>query len=160
MQKNLEAAGYYNYTPMFVSIDGTDPKIKDIVPSSNAAADLSGGVIVLYKLRAAKLSCRVATLVCGGAESNGSNCMMKPVTNLKELDANEAVGDEAYVMMGMINGMTKAGVLPPRRMTYKQACKAGVAPSPTNDIQKAIWDEVHSIPQKPIKIEFDPKKGR
>ena len=44
--------------------------------------------------------------------------------------------------------------------SYTRACREGWAPVPTNDVQRAIWDEVHAIPKKPIKIEFDPKKGR
>jgi len=36
----------------------------------------------------------------------------------------------------------------------------GWAPAPTNEYQKIVWDKVHAIPQKPMKIEFDPKKGR
>ena len=35
-----------------------------------------------------------------------------------------------------------------------------MAPAPTNEFQKAVWDKVHAIPQNPMKIEFDPKKGR
>ena len=39
------------------------------------------------------------------------------------------------------------------------------APKPTfssalYDVQRAIWKEVHSIPDKPITIEFDPKKDK
>ena len=110
--------------------------------------------------RASKMVGRVATLASGGAESDAPTSMMKTVTSLKELDASEGLGDEVYVMMGVIRGMTKAGVVPQRKMSYKQACKAGIAPAPTNDLQKAIWDEVNSIPKNPMKIEFDPKKGR
>ena len=49
------------------------------------------------------------------------------------------------------------GVTPWHQATYKKACEEGWAPQPTNDVLKAIWDQVHSIPTKPIKIEFDPK---
>ena len=45
-------------------------------------------------------------------------------------------------------------------MTYKEACEEGWAPAPTNEIQKAIWDKVRATPKNPMKIEFDPKKGR
>ena len=50
MSKDMATAGYYNYTPMFVGINGTDPAVKDIVPSSTEKDDLSGGVIMLYVL--------------------------------------------------------------------------------------------------------------
>lgn len=50
MNKDMATAGYYNYTPMFVGVDGSDPAVKDIVPSSKESADLSGGVINLFVL--------------------------------------------------------------------------------------------------------------
>ena len=49
------------------------------------------------------------------------------------------------------------GVTPWHQATYKKACEEGWAPQPTNDVLKAIWDKVHALPSKPIKIEFDPK---
>ena len=52
------------------------------------------------------------------------------------------------------------GVSPAQQATYRNACREGWAPAPTNDVQKAIWNEVHSIPANPMKIDFDPKKGR
>ena len=36
----------------------------------------------------------------------------------------------------------------------------GWAPAPTNEVQQAIWDKVHQIPDKPITIEFDPKTDK
>ena len=56
--------------------------------------------------------------------------------------------------------LSAAGVTPLRRTIYRRACQEGWAPAPTNDVQKAIWDKVHAIPKTPMKIEFDPKKGR
>lgn len=50
LNKDMPTAGYYNYTPMFVGVDGSDPAVKDIVPSSKAVDDLSGGVINLFVL--------------------------------------------------------------------------------------------------------------
>ena len=50
INKDMAAAGYYNYTPMFVGVDGSDPAVKDIKPSSTAVSDLSGGVINLFVL--------------------------------------------------------------------------------------------------------------
>ena len=52
------------------------------------------------------------------------------------------------------------GLVPWYQTTYIKACEEGWAPAPTNDIQKAIWDKVHAAPKNPMKIEFDPKKGR
>lgn len=52
------------------------------------------------------------------------------------------------------------GVRPWRIETYEDACQQGWAPQPTNEYQKAIWDKVHAIPDKPMTIEFDPKKDK
>ena len=94
--------------------------------------------------RTGKMVGRVAMLASGGAESDSPTSSLKTVTSLAELDANEGLGDEVYVMMGVIRGMQRAGVMPERVITYKQACKQGIASAPTNDIQKAVWDQVKS----------------
>ena len=60
----------------------------------------------------------------------------------------------------MIGVANRLGILPVRTTTYLQACQEGWAPMPTNAVQKAIWEKVRAIPQSPMKIEFDPKKGR
>lgn len=52
------------------------------------------------------------------------------------------------------------GIVPWIVTTYENACSLGWAPAPTNEYQKAIWDKVHAAPENPMKIEFDPKKGR
>ena len=56
--------------------------------------------------------------------------------------------------------MKPLGVLPAQRATYMKACQEGWAPPPTNDVQKAVWEKVHAIPDKPITIEYDPKKDK
>jgi hypothetical protein len=52
------------------------------------------------------------------------------------------------------------GIVPSEYGTYQDACEMGIAPAPTNDIQRAIWEKVHAIPDKPITINFDPKKDK
>jgi hypothetical protein len=59
-----------------------------------------------------------------------------------------------------IRYLSRIGVTQPEFTTYRKACKEGWAPTPTNDVQKAIWDRIHATPKNPMKIEFDPKKGR
>lgn len=112
----------------------------------------------LLTRRTCKMIGRISMLASGGAESANPTSDLQPVTTLKELDMNEGQGDEVYVLMGVIAGMAKAGVTAERRMTYLQACKAGIAPAPTNDVQKAIWDKVHALPSEPIKIKPEEKK--
>jgi len=87
------------------------------------------------------------------------NDITKPIKSLKELDAISIVNPYPETMMHL-NAKAAAGIQTIRFATYGQACREGWAPAPTNDVQKAIWDEVHAPPKTPMKIEFDPKKGR
>lgn len=54
--------------------------------------------------------------------------------------------------------MKKVGMEPAVMATYRQACRQGWASQPTNEIQKAIWDEIHAMPTEPIKIKPETKK--
>ena len=49
-----------------------------------------------------------------------------------------------------------------RKVSYKRACIEGWAPAPTNDIQKAIWEQAKADkergPTNPIKIPPPKKK--
>lgn len=54
----------------------------------------------------------------------------------------------------------KFGIPPAIMKPYKIACQEGWAPQPTNDIQRTIWNQAHQVPDKPITIEFDPKKDK
>ena len=56
--------------------------------------------------------------------------------------------------------LAKRGVTPLKRVVYIKACREGWAPQPTNEYQKAIWDKVHSIPDKPLKITYDKGKQK
>lgn len=52
------------------------------------------------------------------------------------------------------------GVTRDENVTYRVACQEGWAAAPTNDIQKAVWDEVHNPPNKPVKITYDKDKQK
>ena len=101
-----------------------------------------------------------AFALLGGAGKKG-NQSPSTIQKLNDIDhARESLPVETFqqlcnVLVGQ--GMTK------RTFTsYHRACQEGWAPQPTNDAQKAIWEKVHSIPNKPMKIEFDPatQKGK
>ena len=64
----------------------------------------------------------------------------------------------AYVSMNL--GMKALGIEPIEMITYREACELGIAQPPTNDIQKAVWKEVHEPPKKPIKITYDKDKQK
>ncbi len=94
----------------------------------------------------------------GGGNTFVPLCVMKQVSSLAELDAipTRVACPDAFDR-AMI-GASHLGIKPERRVSYRQACREGWAPAPTNDVQKAIWDQLHQLPTKPIKIKPETKK--
>ena len=109
----------------------------------------------VYARRVAKGAMRAFVLLANGGGSRYP-ANVGVVHNVQELDLTQ---DKLPVDIqnAMKLYLEKAGVSALRRVPYQRAVQEGWAPQPTNDIQKAIWEKVHAIPQKPIKIEFDPK---
>ena len=95
---------------------------------------------------------------CGLLAGSLSNFKGSPASIHRLEDIDEA---SDFLPMDQFENFGKylydSGMRPRQFATYKKACEEGWAPAPTNDIRKAIWEKVHEIPTKPIKIEFDPK---
>ena len=110
--------------------------------------------------RVEKLTWRAIGHLVGCGAPDGYTCVMKPARNMAELDAmpNKFIHPATFFKARPYFDM--CGVTPARKGTYESACQQGWAPAPTNDVQKAIWEKVHAIPDKPITIEFDPKTGK
>ena len=98
-------------------------------------------------------------LAGGGGGGNRAGTLMDVITSLDRLDQAEMAipGD---LVLRCQDYLLRSGIKTWTRVTYKDACEAGWASKPTNIWQKAIWDKVHTTPKNPMKIEFDPKKGR
>ena len=103
---------------------------------------------------------RAAAWAVGGGNSSFQPCLLKGVSTMKDLDAIPLLQPGPEPNNKMIDEAHRRGVKSVRLASYTQACREGWAPPPTNDVQKAIWEKVHEIPKNPMKIEFDPKKGR
>ena len=115
---------------------------------------------ILLDNRLVREAMRAFAFSLGAGYSTYEAGVMQPVKSAADLDrfaANFMPPDSAN--SALQNG-TKIGFKPFRRTTYKRACKEGWAPAPTNDFQRAVWDEVRQLPTKPIKIEYDPAKGK
>ena len=111
-------------------------------------------------LRERKAVARGFMMALGCASDQDNTSPMKPIRNLAEFD-KIPVAHISFWNLGTVNDfMAGMGVVPDTLTTYKRAALAGIAPTPTNKWQQAIWDQVHAIPANPMKIEFDPKKGR
>lgn len=80
----------------------------------------------------------------GGSSDSTMACVMSAVTDLQSLDALRAGNISPETMMRIEDHLAAIGVTQFRRGTYKDACRAGWAPAPTNEFQKAIFDAVKS----------------
>ena len=111
----------------------------------------------VFSSRVIKEVMRATSLATGCGNVGGC---MQPVVDLNSLDA--LISDSFPINMRpqVYKSIEAFGIEPRIEASYKVACQQGWAPAPTNDIQKAIWDKVHAAPKNPMKIEFDPKKGR
>lgn len=106
-----------------------------------------------FEMRIAKEMWRALGFITGIGFSAQENDMMQPYYTLKELDSNIQAYIQPMNMMKMQKFWKRFGVKKEGRIPYRVACQQGWAPQPTNEYQKAVWNEVFSVPDKPIKIE-------
>ena len=114
--------------------------------------------VKLLRRRLIKEFWRAFAMALGAANSNYQPCLMRTIASLGDLDGDETLVPcpEPYDKMQRTG--EKIGLAHPHRVSYKRACQEGWAPTPTNDVQKAIWEEVHRLPTEPIKIKPETKK--
>lgn len=111
-----------------------------------------------FAQRCRKEIIRAFSLLCGGGCSQYRGNLLD-ATTFSQIDLAEEM-IPADVAARYPNYLASIGVTPHKMTTYKNACQEGWAPTPTNDVQKAIWNEVHQLPAKPVTIEYDPKRGK
>ena len=113
-----------------------------------------------FKARTAKELTRGFCLLCGTQDSNYKNSLLGCKTKPEDLDRHIDCRLPIDIPRRFGPYLEGYGIKPRVILPYRQACMEGWAPQPTNELQKTVWDEVRALPQKPMKIEFDPKKGR
>jgi hypothetical protein len=113
-----------------------------------------------YKARIRKEFMRGFAMLCGASMSSYENPLMAKVSQVSDLDNIADFALPKDIVKKCEKYLVTNGVTQYKRRTFRDACEEGWAPTPTNDVQKAIWDEVRAAPKNPMKIEFDPKKGR
>ena len=113
-----------------------------------------------FEARVKKQIIRAFAILCGAPMSGYDNPLTAPVLKVDDLDEMIDYSLPADIRGRCQKYLTKCGVTQYKMSTYYDACEQGWAPAPTNDYQKAIWDDKRKIPEKPMKIEFDPKKGK
>ena len=107
--------------------------------------------------RVKKMVVRGYVLAAGAGSAYPENLM--DIVTVKDLDYRELVLPVDAVARAQAHAFAR-GLTQYEKTTYRQACSEGWAPAPTNDIQKAIWDKVHELPTKPIKIEYNEKRDK
>jgi hypothetical protein len=134
------------------------------LPISLVAMEEQWGVLNVAKLEGAsrfnKALARVMISTLGAGVSQFKGSPMQTVTNANDLDKLHSEGITFDALQSIMRNLQNLGVTQARKTTYRRACMEGWAAQPTNSFQKAVWDEVHSIPKNPMQIKFDPKKGR
>ena len=135
------------------------------LPMSLVAVEAGWGVVNTATLseknnRFSKQLTRVFCLTAGAADSPVKTSPMQTVLKSEDLDKLLTDGFTFDMASSINENLQALGMASERKVPYVKACKEGWAPAPTNEYQKAIWDKVHSTPKNPMKIEFDPKKGR
>ena len=129
-----------------------------VVNVAALAADNPKKDVLAFRLR--KELSRAFIFLCGGVNTQYERTPANFCKSLKDLDWIDMDEVPADLIARFRTYTPGYGVTPAITATYKTACKHGWAPQPTNDIQRAIWKEVYQVPDKPITIEFDPKKDK
>ena len=82
--------------------------------------------------------------------------VMRPIASPKDLDASEDLCSTPVIAPLMAAGAQSRGLGRVRYTSYRQACREGWAPPPTNDAQRAFFEQMKAEkergPTKPITI--------
>ena len=149
---------------LFIIDDEKLPAI--LLAPENAWAFVNVAVIakekrpVFFEMRTKKQMSRAFALLCGASNSQYPRALTRGIIDEKDLDKNPDLRLPVDVLARFQTYMEPLGVKPNVLVPYRRAVEEGWAPAPTNEYQKAVWDKVHELPKNPMKIEFDPKKGR
>ena len=112
--------------------------------------------VEILNARFSKEFWRGACMVLGAYVSMGQPCVMQPMTSLQDIDAYKPLTPTPEPFSKMLAVARKIGIQPFRRTSYRKACAEGWAPAPTNDVQRAIFEQVKADkergPTNPITI--------
>lgn len=96
----------------------------------------------LHRERLLKEVWRGFGYLMGAANSTMNPCLLKGVIVPNDLDDLKAVSLSIEPLQKIVSYSRVIGMTPSRLTTYRNAVIEGWAPAPTNDIQRAIWQEV------------------
>ena len=97
-----------------------------------------------------------------GASSDTEMCVLQNISTVRDLDGIRANALSQYPLIRIQKRLPEIGITPIHVATYREACEKGWAPAPTNEFQKAIFDQVKADkergPTNPITIPPPNKK--
>lgn len=112
-----------------------------------------------FRQRVQKETMRALAFALGCGNSSARPCLMSEAETLAQIDAlPKTYGPEP--MAKTAHAARRRGAVARKFVSYRIACEEGWAASPTNDVQKAIWDEVHALPTEPIRIKPETTKQK
>ena len=106
---------------------------------------------------------RAFALACGCSFMTRDPVVLWPHVLISEdLDAFPAEEYGVFARVHMEHQLPLHGIKPWKIVPYEQACREGWAHSPTNKFEQKVWDRVHEVPARPLKIQYDPaaQKGK
>lgn len=106
----------------------------------------------VLKSRIIKEMWRALGFTLGAANTSQFTCVMRPIGCPADLDKEKVAMLTPPPMMAVMQTAAKLGFAQGGEATYRKACQEGWAPKPTNDVQKAIWDQTYTMPDKPLTI--------
>ena len=116
--------------------------------------------IEVFRRRLSKMLVRQCYRLLGSDATKNPRTCLYPVFSLQDLDAIQGYDLSAWAQMSISEAMPRIGLDPEVYGTYRDACEAGLAPPPTNSIQRKIWKLIHAPPSKPLKITYDKGKQK
>ena len=84
------------------------------------------------------LRCVAYTL---GAGNSAGRCLLKPIRDMAGLDSIDMKGLGPEGLMAVMSATRERGMKMMRKVPYRRAVEEGWAPPPTNDLQRAVWDD-------------------
>ena len=142
---------------------------KPALPRLITASEEGWAIVNVGKLKAGEpskevLEKRITVEVIRGLAqifgSGNAGMSMSAITSLQDIDDLQHPGFPASSLKMCQAQMKKLGFEPKVVASYRVACKQGWAPPPKTEAQRIIWKQTHQIPDKPITIEYDPKKDK
>ena len=138
-----------------LSEEGADAPGLTVFPEDRMAlvnASRAGGKDTSPEVLSRRLATQLWRAVCfaaGGVNTRSPHCALSSlVLSAGDIDGLSArmPCPEACAMVGESAG--RLGLAKVRTTTYRVACMQGWAPQPTNDLQRAVWDEVKAKAEK------------